>query len=656
MTTAAAAIAVQDCAELDGRAFADALRAGIYRLFEQTDHLNKINVFPVPDGDTGTNLSMTLSAVLAVLDGEPLSHVGALLVRIADAALDGARGNSGAILAQFLLGLADKAGPLPRLNATDFATAATAGATYARDAVSQPREGTLLTVLRDFADELQRRTQAGPPTAFSPPFAAALIRARASLAATTGQLEALRDAHVVDAGAQGFVELLEGIQHYLDTGEIGAASSTPTHSANAEPMAEGAFVDTAPKLRADDPRYCTECLIAAHDAASTDLDLRRLREGLSDLGASLVVGGNKRKAKVHIHTDDPERVFEFAETFGELRGQKADDMRMQQSAAHHRKGQRVAIVTDSAADIPEDLLESLNIHVVPVRIHFGNRSYLDKVTMTPTEFYRELATNQEHPKTSQPPPGDFRRMYEFLASHYESVVSIALSAKVSGTYNAAITAAQRITPGKDGRRPVTVVDSLSVSAGQALVAIVAAECAKSGGSADEVIAAARAAIPRTRAFALLGSVDYAVKGGRVPKFARTVANLLHLSMILATRPDGRVTLGGALWGRRDRGERFARFVARRLPPSTPHSPAAQAPAGGPRFRLLIGHGETLEDARTLARHLEASLPSASIETIQLTDMGTALGVHGGPGTLIVGVNRLGAAGPSSTAGRCMPAA
>ncbi len=627
--------------ELDAATLADALRAGIYRVFEQTDHINKINVFPVPDGDTGTNLSMTLSAVLAALDREPQRDAGALLMRIADAALDGARGNSGAILAQFLLGLADKAGQQATLKALDFATAAAAGAAYARDALSQPREGTLLTVLREFADELQAQTAADPTATFKPVFAAALTRARRSLAATTDQLEELRDAHVVDAGALGFVELLEGMQQYLDSGEIGTASAAPAHRADDETMADSAFGATAPMLRAEDPRYCTECLVAAGtgtgtDTGTADLDLRRLREGLSALGASLVVGGTKRKAKVHIHTDDPERVFEFAASFGALTGQKADDMRMQQSAAHHRKDQRVAIVTDSAADIPEELLESLGIHVVPVRLHFGNRSYLDKVTMTPAEFYQELRTNPDHPKTSQPPPGDFRRMYEFLASHYDSVVSIGLSAKVSGTYNAALTAAGRVAPRQDGTRAVTVLDSLSVSAGQGLIAITAAESAKSDASADEVIAAVRAAIPRTRAFALLGSVDYAVKGGRVPKFARVVARLLRVSIILATQPDGRVTLGGALWGTHRLDERFARFVAKRATASGAATAGAKA-GGSPRFRILIGHGDAAAAGQVLARQLQQALAPGAVSTILVTDMGPALGVHGGPGTLIVGL-------------------
>jgi hypothetical protein len=142
--------------QLDGPQLADALRAGIYRLFARTDHINKINVFPVPDGDTGTNMSMTLSAVLPALDREPPRHAGQLLTKIADAALDGARGNSGAILAQFLLGVGDRVGHLERLDAASFAAAVRVGAAYARDALTQPREGTLLTVLTDFAAELER--------------------------------------------------------------------------------------------------------------------------------------------------------------------------------------------------------------------------------------------------------------------------------------------------------------------------------------------------------------------------------------------------------------------------------------------------------------------------------------------------------------------
>jgi DegV family protein with EDD domain len=605
-----------DWVELDGLQLANLLRAGIYRLFEKTDHINKINVFPVPDGDTGTNMSLTLSAVLASLDRGPEPHAGSMLVRAADAALDGARGNSGAILAQFLLGLGDAAGHLSRLGIGEFVIALRKGAGYAKEALSQPREGTLLTVLREFADAAE--AQAARSQDFQSLFTHSLTRVNEALEATRHQLEELRSANVVDAGALGFVEVLEGMRRFLDTGELGTAVA-PVHTGD-ELMA-----GSAPPSADQDYRYCTECLVTAK--VGTEIDLRQLRETLAASGASLVVSGSKRKAKIHIHVDDPETIFRIAEDFGELSGQKADDMRMQQSAAHHRRAQRVAVVVDSGADIPEDLAERYGIHVVPVRIHFATHSYLDKVSMTPSEFYRELVTNPTHPKTSQPPPGDFRRMFEFLASHYDAVVSVNLTSRHSGTWDAATKAAQRVaTEGK----PVSAVDSRNASVGQGLIAIAAAEVAAQGADAPAVVAATQAAMDQTQTFALLGSIDFAVRGGRVPAIVGNIARLLGLNVILRTWPDGRISAGGGLFGSVKLRTRFARFVARRY----------RIDAGRERVRILVGHGDRLEEGRLLAEELVGRFPKDAVDFCLLTDMGPAIGVHGGPGTLIVALQRI----------------
>lgn len=599
--------------ELDGLLLADALRAGIYRLFEQTDHINKINVFPVPDGDTGTNMSLTLSAVLAALDRAPEPHAGSMLIRAADAALDGARGNSGAILAQFLLGVGDAAGHLARLGPGEFVAALRKGAGYARDALAQPREGTLLTVLREFATAAEAQL---PHCAdFRSLFDNALVRVRLALEATRGQLEECRAANVVDAGALGFVEVLEGMRQFLGTGELGKITA-PVHAGD-ETMA-----GLAPPAAEQDFRFCTECLIAA--PASGEIDLRHLRESLSAIGASLVVSGSKRKAKIHVHVDDPEAVFRLAARFGEVSAQKADDMRMQQSAAHHRRTQRVAVVTDSGADIPEEFIERLGIHVVPVRIHFAHHSHLDKVSMTPREFYRELVTNPAHPKTSQPPPGDFRRMFEFLASHFDAVVSVNLTAKHSGTWDAASKAAQRV--GNEGK-PVAAIDSRNASTGQGLVTLAAAECAANGGDARQVVAAAEDARANTFTFALLGSIDFAVRGGRVPAIVGRIARILGLQVILRTSPDGRISAGGGLFGAGDLLPRFARFVARRT--------VIKADS---KLRVFVAHGDRPEQGERLMAQLRLRLPPEQVEFIALTDLGPAIGVHGGPGTLVVAIH------------------
>jgi fatty acid-binding protein DegV len=173
----------------------------------------------------------------------------------------------------------------------------------------------------------------------------------------------------------------------------------------------------------------------------------------------------------------------------------------------------------------------------------------------------------------------------------------------------------------------------------------AAECARAGGSIEEVIDTARKAAHHTRAFALLASVDPAVQGGRVPPIARTLSRLLDLSIVLATQSDGRVKLGGALWGRARLLQRFARFVAERTPPSRPaaaQSGPAMVPSkpAEPRYRILIGHGNAEGAASLLSRELALALPASSVERSLITDMGTALGVHGGAGTLIVGLQTI----------------
>ena len=589
-------------AELDGLQLANVLRAGIFRLYRQTDHINRINVFPVPDGDTGTNMSMTMAAVLAALDRTPLEHAGEVLIKVADAALDGARGNSGAILAQFFSGLADRAGALQALSIGDFASALASGAAYAREALTGPREGTLLTVLAEFAAVTTHLAKDGSVTDFRSLLAQALKSLRRALAATQNQLDALRAAGVVDAGALGLVELIEGASDYLETGIIDTVAM-PSHEADA-PMA---LADTN-----DEFRFCVECMITAEG-----IPQRKLKEAFGYLGGSLVTGGIKSKVRVHIHTNNPEQVFALAADFGIVSSQKADDMSRQQHATRHPKNQQVVIVTDSAADIPDSQLEQLDIHMVPVRVHFGDHSYLDKVSLSPAQFYHELAINPLQPKTSQPPPGDFRRLFEFLTSHYQAVVCINVSSKVSGTYDGALAAAARV----DAAR-ITIIDSGNASLGQGLIVMHAAQAAQRGASAQQVSGATRAAIRCTTTFALLSRLDYAVRGGRVPRAVKLCADFLRFAPILVSRPDGQISLGGLILGRFRLRQRFARWVGRRM-------------RNDVRYRVLVGHGDCevqgqalLQDIRNLKRDLES---------IELTSLGTALGVHGGPGLLVVAI-------------------
>ncbi|MBT8141339.1 MAG: DegV family EDD domain-containing protein [Gammaproteobacteria bacterium] len=603
--------AVDTIRYVDGIRLNRALRAGIRRVITKQDYLNKINVFPVPDGDTGTNMVFTLNSVRQLLMRSVDRHAGNTLTRIADAAIDGARGNSGAILAQFFQGLSDAAAGLGKLDLVDFSKAVSMGADYARTAMSEPKEGTILTVLSDFAAAIQH----GVEELKHPDFAALLQygveQAHISLAATPEKLAILKKSGVVDAGAQGFVELIEGVSDFIRTGSVQDLD---------QPLDIG-FDDTDEVLENYDHgelkfRFCTECLIKSR-TEDEKINHKSLREQLNEIGNSVVVAGSVRKTKVHIHVNDPDQVFTIAESFGEVSGQKADDMQ-QQAHLTHDSDQQVIIVTDSAADIPEELIDELNIYVVPVRINFGNHSYLDKVSLSPKEFYAELVSNPEHPKTSQPSPGDFRRQFEYLASHFSTVIYISVTSGVSGTLQSAQTAAERVM----SDNMVHAVDGKNLAVGQGLIVMQAARLAKAGASAETVLEHIEKCVDATKVYAYLGDVDFAVKGGRVSRSKKVLVDLFRLNPILTASPEGKLTSAGMFLGHSNRVKKFVRFLMKKIDQKK-------------TYRILVSHANSEEEGVELMALLKSKVKN--LESIDLTDTGTAVGAHGGPGTVVAAI-------------------
>ncbi|UCD38369.1 MAG: DegV family EDD domain-containing protein [Fidelibacterota bacterium] len=589
---------------LDGFRLHRALTAGIQRVITGQNHLNRINVFPVPDGDTGTNLSFTLLSILDNTDRHVEPHAGRTAVAIADAALDGARGNSGIILAQFLQGFSDSCAELKRLTVQQFTRATEAGYEYAHQALSEPVEGTILSVIKAMVDTLKERTRAGVND-FIDLMKETYNRTEEALRRTPEQLEILKKKGVVDAGGQGFVYMLKGMLEFISRGSLRShwkrEKIVPSPEL-AEP--EQALVHTE-----IDYRYCTECLVLGED-----IPRNKLREAVMGLGNSLVLGGTKQRIKIHIHTDEPQAIFAAASAFGQVVGEKLDDMQRQvQTAASPRKG--VAIVTDSTADIPADLMESYNIHVVPVKVNFGNKGYLDKVTLSPDEFYEELITNPHHPQTSQPTPGDFWRTYQFLASHYDSIVSLHLPPAVSGTLQSAENAARRLP-----EINITVMNGLNVTVGLGLIAVEAAKAAQEGKSHDEVVAIAQRAIDQTVIFAAVKDLSYAVRGGRVSRSRKRIADWLRVVPVLGMTPEGKVDMTGVFLGRRNLARGLAKWVARHIDRKK-------------IYNVFISHSRCPEAAREMG----ALLPTLGYQTsqVQITDTGTAIGSHAGPGSLIL---------------------
>ena len=585
----------------DARSVKRALLAGIGHVVARREHLDRINVFPVPDGDTGSNLASTLGAVRDAVADLRGRAAGGLLQAVAHAAVDGARGNSGAILAQFLCGASQALQGSERLSAGALAAALREGAEQARGAVAEPREGTILSVIGAFAKAFAQQIEHSSGD-LRGAFERALVTAREALADTPRQLPVLRRAGVVDAGAQGFVDLLDGIAGYLRDGRralhgpvAAAGASTPAA------MATAAHDDAGPG------RWCVECLLSG-----AALDRGALRAALAPLGGScLVIAGDARRLRVHMHLDAPSALFETLARFGAVSAPKADDMHAQRRAVH--AGRRVAVITDSAADLPAARLTAAGIAWVPVRVDVDGVDHLDKIGLSGPELYRRMREQGAVPRTSQPPAGDFRRQFQHALSHHDEAVYVGLSAALSGTCQAAQAAAR-------GQR-IVAVDSRNVACGLGLLAEAAGHWAGQGLDAAAIAARLDALVPRVRTFGVLRDLTYAVRGGRVPRATLPLTRWLKLAPVLASRADGRLHLGGALRAGDGLPVRFAAWLARRVP---------RADAA----RVLVGHCDHPREAAQLATALAARFGLAVVPDV--VEAGAAIGAHAGPGTLVVG--------------------
>lgn len=585
---------------LDGVRLYRVLSAGLQKVLEREDYLNKINVFPVPDADTGTNMAYTLSIIKEDLHQKVHSNIGEMSILIADSALDGARGNAGSILAQFFVGLSEGLHDKAKVTVQQFAEAVKTGKQYAYQALLQPTEGTILTVISDWSDALNKLSS--KHNDFVKVLANALNTAHKSLKDTPKKLKVLAKAGVVDAGGQGFVDLLTGIQDFISEGKIRKIFIPKVSKRD---IKEVHFNEKY--------QYCTECVITGEN-----INRIKLRDQLSLMGDSLIIAGTKHKAKIHIHSDEPKTIFDVCKTYGEISNDKADDMLQQQKDAH-KQTKPIALVVDSTADLPEEIIDEKNIHIVPVRLNFGDNHYIDKVTMTSDEFWEELRKNPNHPKTSQPTPNDFRRQYQVLATHYESAISIHLPAKTSGTYQSAINASKALT-----NFPTTVIDGNCVSIGTGLIAIRAAEAIEDGKSMDEIVEIVKIAKSQTKIYILLDNLEAAVKGGRVEKYKQTIAEKLRISPILSLSKEGTVVTDGKLIGKKNIDDRFISYVSNKIGDTQ-------------SYRVGIVHGNCEERARKFENHY---INEIGKQNVFFSQIGPGLGTHAGTNAIAIAVQTL----------------
>jgi DegV family protein with EDD domain len=509
--------------ELDGRNLYYAFLAGARKVIENQVELNRINVFPVNDGDTGTNLAATIRSVIDSI--QPHRSYKITADRIAEATLINARGNSGIIFAQFFYGLSNETGEFRSITLKQFAESLTKSVSYVYAAVAKPVEGTMLTVIRDFADYIY--SSRNKFSDFNNMLTSAYEILKKSLLETKSKLAILGKNNVVDAGAKGFVLFFEGIMEFINTRNIrDIISSRPV----ATPFQKTEETITE-KM---DFRYCTEAIIK-----ECGIDRDMLIKTLGEYGDSVVVAGSDKLRRIHLHTNVPSELFDNLRKAGIITFQKADDMVRQYQTANERKW-KIALVTDSTCDLSQELIDSYQINVLPINIHFGENHYLDKVTLKPEQFYRLLSETNDHPKTSQVNENTFINLYSHLASHYDSVIAIHLSDQLSGTFFSSQKAALKIS-GEFGK-PITVLNSRNLSGSLGLIMLRTAQAVESGFSHDEVVSMAEKWIRNTRIFVSVKTLKYMVRGGRVSAAKGLIARILNINPVVSLDETGKAVL------------------------------------------------------------------------------------------------------------------
>lgn len=574
--------------------------AGGRQILQNQEELNLINVFPVQDKDTGTNLASTIRAVIDNI--EPNKSYKKTLENIAEAALIGARGNSGIIFAQFLHGLSRETKNTQVITLHEFAESVKKSIPYMYEAIANPIEGTMLTVIREWSNFLTSKAEVAQD--FKNVIIDSIQVLEKSLTETTSKLKTLNKFGFVDAGAKGFVVFIKGVIEFIKNSNI--------RNFTLERIENISLIHSEDLLAEDLTfRYCTEAILKNMQMGSG-----LVKQFLGENGDSVVVAGSDNTCRIHVHTNHPAALFYKLKDFGTITFQKVDDMQRQQEMASKRKW-NIALVSDSTCDLSQDLIDFYQINIVPLNLNFGDNHYLDKITIQPEQFYDLLETSQQAPKTSQINERTFTNLYSHLASHYDAIISIHLTSQFSGTYENSVKAGQRIQ--NEFKKPVHVIDSKNLSGALGLLVLKTAQSIEAGNAAETIVKELKEDISKAKIFVSVKDLKYMIKGGRVSKPAGFIANVLGINPIISMDEEGKSVLFGKTFSQKGSLHKIYKYVEKMT-------------HGKSVWNYIVLHAHNLEGAQKAEMKM---FEITGKKPVSVVDISPVIGIHAGNGAISI---------------------
>jgi len=563
------------------------------------EEINRINVFPVADKDTGYNLAATLLGVEGTVSRKTYPNFRELTQDMKDAAMINTRGNAGMICTGYFVEVLDRIKHLETIDAFHLALALRRGIKAARLSIAEPVEGTILDTIKVAGQKAYETAKIRNEKNIIKVLEEAHKVSLVALEETKEKLAVLKENDVVDAGALGYVKILEAWIKTLKGETI-------------EIKTEEAVQFLQPKAE-EELKYRYE-VIATFKKREED-SLSQLKEELSSTGDSLELIEVEDKVKLHIHTDKPEEIVSKIKAFSEI------DYRIEDMQGEVKKLEKkpLGLVVDAIADLPEDFLKKYNIEEVPFTTRFPEGEIIKSKEDIYPKMKEALKTGRPLPATSAPSFKDFISTYNKAFEKFKKILVITVSAKLSGAYSSARIARSAFK--KPKKLNIYVFDSFTGEVAEGLVCWRTQELIDRGKTMEEIIEELKVFCPKVTLLAAVDDYKYIIHGGRV-KLPRSLAGPIALIQKTGIRPiiilkKGKIRLSGI---------RFGKDIAKLL--------AKEVNKLGKRKRIkvAIAHADNPEAASKLKKEL-GSIPG--VELLFVSSVSPVVGTHTGPGALMV---------------------
>ncbi len=572
------------------------------RIEKEKEQINKINVFPVPDQDTGTNLAKTLLGIKEAIEKTEFKSIEEIAQTILEGALLSAQGNVGVIFIGFLAGFLPKLNKNP-IDAKKLAEAFEEGRKRAWQSVINPKEGTILDVIDATCETLKKEAEKEKDIVKI--LKRMIKEGEKSLLATREKMEIFKKANVVDAGGLGFLMILEGCLEAL----------RPEEKKEKEREKPSEEIRRFIQVLAN--RYEIVSLIA-----NLNISEEKLREKLKNLGDSIDIVQIGEKMKIHIHTEEPDEVKEILKEVGKIENLRIEDMTKEILGQPSLREVSVGIVTENIASISPKILERYKIELAQAKFEWPEMEKLEG-----ENIYQKIKKAYEigletRPRTSQAMPRDYFEAFKKQLGKFEKVLCLTVSSKLSGCYNSALQAREMLS--EKEKENVFVFDTLNGAAGQALFVLGAIEMIQEKMEIKEILEKFKTLIKKTHCYVIFSDPKGVEFIGRITK---AQANWIRRIKKIRLQPimeikDGILTKGGIVFAKNEAEALFKKFL----------KDSKKERGAKKKIRAIINHTDNLAQAEQLKKWLK----NEGTEVAFVSECPLIFSAVTGPGTLILG--------------------